>query len=368
MNSSVAGQLLSKVMDWTDFQLSEERPWIEFIANMKYDAYDQYMPGTRFIASMVQWLSQFDTVSERQIAYDFVKEKLIFISSTQIFYLVKLLYTTKIRPEIHERVAEEKNENPFFIGKIENSDDFKAYLRKSLIVGLSDGAHIDILRRTAGLDNDQVLTNYYPNEEKLKDMLDELRNNEYVARQGEMQFCTLFLIDDFTASGMSFIRKEDAKYKGKIEKVISQLQNDKSLGMLFDNNKPLKIYIFFCVATVEALTYLNGEIQEYLKEKKYNERYEIQVDAVQTISENISSNIRETLELCEMARKYFRDEDEVLTKSYCKGKHTKPYLGFNECALPIVLSHNTPNNSLPLLWQYTTSFKGLFPRVNRHIQ
>ena len=368
MNSSVAGQLLSKVMGWTDFRLAEERPWIEFIANMKYDAYDQYMPGTRFIASLVQWLSQFEEISERQIVYDFVKKQLVFISSTQIFYLVKLLYTTKIRPEIRRRVAEEKNVSPFFIGKIESTEDYEAHIRKSLIVGLSDGAHIDILRRSAGLNNDQVLTNYYPNEDKLTDMLKELKNDPIAEKQTEIQFSSLFLIDDFTASGMSFIRKEGNNYKGKIKKVIDQLQNDQSLGMLFDNSVPIQICIFFCIATTDALTYLNDEIQKYLIDNNYIMHYDIKVDAVQIIDTSISSEIREMYELCEIARKYFKDEDEVLTKSYIKGKHTNPYLGFNECALPIVLSHNTPNNSLPILWQYTTNFKGLFPRVNRHIQ
>lgn len=42
-------------------------------------------------------------------------------------------------------------------------------------------------------------------------------------------------------------------------------------------------------------------------------------------------------------------------------------LGFAGCALPVVLSHNTPNNAVYLLWgpeQYT--YPGLFPRVVRH--
>jgi hypothetical protein len=42
-------------------------------------------------------------------------------------------------------------------------------------------------------------------------------------------------------------------------------------------------------------------------------------------------------------------------------------LGFAGCALPLVLSHNTPNNAVYLLWgpeQY--EYSGLFPRVVRH--
>ena len=56
-------------------------------------------------------------------------------------------------------------------------------------------------------------------------------------------------------------------------------------------------------------------------------------------------------------------------KAYNVGNTANAFLGFDECALPVVLSHNTPNNSLPILWQDTDNdeeFKGLFPRISRH--
>ena len=42
-------------------------------------------------------------------------------------------------------------------------------------------------------------------------------------------------------------------------------------------------------------------------------------------------------------------------------------MGFAGCGLPVILSHNTPNNSLYIFWAYDhLGFKGLFPRVSRH--
>jgi hypothetical protein len=47
-------------------------------------------------------------------------------------------------------------------------------------------------------------------------------------------------------------------------------------------------------------------------------------------------------------------------------------LGFGKCALPLVLEHNTPNNSLALLWADTDgengkhSMRPLFRRRQRH--
>ena len=48
------------------------------------------------------------------------------------------------------------------------------------------------------------------------------------------------------------------------------------------------------------------------------------------------------------------------------------HFGFGECGLPLVLDHNTPNNSLALLWAETPGDGGkhpmrpLFRRRQRH--
>ena len=67
----------------------------------------------------------------------------------------------------------------------------------------------------------------------------------------------------------------------------------------------------------------------------------------------------------EIMKKYY--DPSIETPSYKKGKHDNPFLGFNECALLLVLYHNTPNNSVPILWfESTRKQRGLFPRINRH--
>lgn len=97
MNSNLASLLLSSVMSWDYVGLNSERPELEFMGSMKYDAYDRFMPGTRFMSSLVQWLNQFDE-EDRATVLNFVKKKLVFISSPQMNYLVDLLYDSKIRP------------------------------------------------------------------------------------------------------------------------------------------------------------------------------------------------------------------------------------------------------------------------------
>lgn len=97
MNSNLANQLLASIMKWDAPTLASERAALEFMGSMKYDAYDRYMPGMRFMSSLVQWLNDIEE-GDRDEAYKFIKDKLVFISSTQMNYLVDLLYDSKIRP------------------------------------------------------------------------------------------------------------------------------------------------------------------------------------------------------------------------------------------------------------------------------
>ena len=62
----------------------------------------------------------------------------------------------------------------------------------------------------------------------------------------------------------------------------------------------------------------------------------------------------------------YRD-DVVVDKHFMVGGTSDPGRGFAGCSLPVVLFHNTPNNSLYILWgPERTKFHGLFPRVSRH--
>ena len=55
MNSNLANQLLASIMKWDAPTLASERAALEFMGSMKYDAYDRYMPGMRFMS--IVWCS-----------------------------------------------------------------------------------------------------------------------------------------------------------------------------------------------------------------------------------------------------------------------------------------------------------------------
>lgn len=376
MNSNLSNRLLASIMNWDAKKLASERETLEFMGSMKYDAYDRYMPGMRFMSSLVQWLNDIDA-EDRETAYKFIKEKLIFISSTQMNYLVDLLYDSKIRPILLDVATAETKMPSYMHSNAKVRNQFEIEKRSSLVIGLSDGAHTDILRRSAGFNNEQVLTNYYPDSKKLEDMLYELHSDDRLADLENPYFKRIFLIDDFTASGKSFIRFDDKdnKYHGKLKKIIDEIcvesvedDDNKHLSCLFSPNRDeIQIDILFCIATEKAKDNIQKGLKGYLSTMMTKRKVKFGIHVVQSLEDSISENIKNDKALISVLKKdHHFIEKAVISKSYKVGKTDNPYLGFDECSLPVVLSHNTPNNSLPIIWQDADEFHGLFPRISRH--
>ena len=359
MRSALAEKLLAKTMHWTPDETSRERPLLQALANFKYDEYQQFSPGIRFIESLVKWLAQFKTVEEKKTAYDFISKSLIFISNDQVAHLVNITYADKIQPIIIKKTADFIGINNFWVRKIVKSTSYKVILRRSLFIGLSDGSKIDQLRRsTSRISNEQVLTTYAISDEKIKDMLAELKKSQI-----SNKFNTVFLIDDFTASGTSYFRKVEGGWKGKIYKFLKSVSGAATNAELFQAGEKLDIHIIFYLATSEALEKLRANMENFKTEHpEFN--FDFSIDAVQVIGSDIKADILKNTAFVDLIKTYY--DDSINDSHYKEGKHDEPHLGFNECGLPLILNHNTPNNSLPILWFPDDKVKGLFPRVKRH--
>ncbi|WP_130857295.1 phosphoribosyltransferase-like protein [Olivibacter jilunii] len=350
-------------MDWSPEEISKERPLLQALANFKYDEYQQFSPGTRFIESLVKWLSQFEHIEERRWAYDFIKDHLIFISNNQITHLVNITYAEKINPVIVDKTATSIGISKYLVRKIAKSTHYKSILRRSLFIGLSDGSRIDQLRRSyTRISNEQVLSTYSISNDKITDMLGELKKSGIKKR-----FNTVFLIDDFTASGTSYFRKKDNKWGGKIYKFINSIYGhdaDIKFSDLIEPSERLDIHIIFYIATEDAVKKLNDNIIAFKTEyPSYN--FQFTIGTVQLLEQNIKDNVLKETNFVNSIKKYY--DDQINDSHYKMGKHDDPHLGFNECSLPLVLNHNTPNNSLPILWfPEDKKYIGLFPRVTRH--
>lgn len=362
MRRALAEKLLIEIMGWSTEEVSLERPLLQALSNFKYNEYQQFSIGTLFIESLVKWLNKFEDSKERKIAYEFIKNQLIFFSNNQILHLVNTAFNTVIQPILIEKAATILDISKYQVSTIINSSAFKSVSRRALYIGLSDGARIDQLRRSSHLNNEQVIPTYEVGPDKVTDMLNEL------ADSGETEkFDTIFLVDDFTASGTSYFRQEGDKLKGKIFKTIDRIfDKEKSLFGLVDSNKQIDIHLIFYMATEEAITKISG-IQDLLKKNPEYKNLNFKIHVLQEIGASLKDQILENQkDFIELSKKYI--DKSIIDRHWEKAKHEKYYLGYNECGLPIVLAHNTPNNSLPLLWWTSkdNTFAGLFPRITRH--
>ena len=158
MREALAERLLATIMNWTPEDVANERPLLQAMAALKYDEYQQFAPGMRFVESLALWLRQFKTEAERRTAYNFVKKRLVFFSAAEIAHLVSIAYPDHIRPLLISRAAVSTGISERYVARIANGKDYKILRRQCLFLGLSDGARIDTFRRAtnAELSHEQI--------------------------------------------------------------------------------------------------------------------------------------------------------------------------------------------------------------------
>ncbi len=356
MQQDLAQRLLSATLDWNAEQIEEYRETIEDLSDYKYNQYQQYKPSSRFIEHLSIWLNQFDSPNERKLALEFILKNLVFISPAEMLHLIDTAYHEVIEPLIIEQaVSSLVTDNEKLKNKI-----YTVIKRSSLFLALSDGARIDAFRRASKLNHDQVCVNYDLSETKFSEILQEMKHDtesmisdfEDINKQLFQTPSNIFLIDDFSGSGISYLRFEEGQWKGKIIKVLNCLYKEKILNLSSPSANNPNIFIVLYLATNQAIDSLKNNIEEYTKDKNLK----ISINTVQTIEQVHLSDDEE-----KWLMRYYNNEIE--DSHYKKGNVSKPYLGFDGCSLALVLYHNTPNNSFPILWHGDNA---LFPRITRH--
>ncbi len=367
MKKELAEALLAKIMDWTDQEKARERARLETFASYKYDEYQQFSPGRRFIESLALWLAQFDVGSQRRTAYDFVCNRLIFFSAAEINHLVELTFPTVVRPRLVETASARGGLPLDWIKAITETVEYRTLHRRTLYLGMSDGARTDWFRRAnPAISNEQVFHAYDVSEVKSSDMVNNLKKDlteiSGVEPTGdEALFETVVLLDDFTASGTSAIRYDEKadKWKGKIPKIIEDLELDERLGASVIQG--VKVVIIAYIASEQAIEHI-GKLLPKLPFSKGTVEFEVVCKLGQEVPLDKS---RDAAFFTLMADDRYFDA-EADDEHGAVGGSTKRY-GYADGRLPLVLNHNTPNNSVYILWaEDVQTVRGLFPRVSRH--
>ena len=369
MRDRVAEELLARVLEWANEDVAQERPLIQALAAYKYDEYQQFSTGSRFIESLALWLNQFQTTDERRVAYNFVKSQLLFCSAAEMRHFVEMAYPDHIRPFLIQQCAGNGFER-YRPSAVAQSVAFRVRQRQSLFLGLSDGARIHAFRRANAhaLNHEQIWQTYELGKERVDKLLEKLA--EHLAqilgrrtRPEERRFRTLVLLDDFSASGTSYYAyPATAPSRGKFLTLSRELFGKTPISRLIDTSN-VEIFVLLYMATEQALDHVRRASASTWG--AHGVRFI--VEAVEVLSDNlrISRSGREPITQVINRESYY---DPTIHDAHMqKGGTPDSRYGYGDCGLPLVLHHNTPNNSLALLMSYDDkTFRGLFPRVQRH--
>jgi hypothetical protein len=365
-----AQELLAQVMGWTNQDvILQHVPILQLLADYKYNQYQRYGPGKRFIESLALWLNQFDP-ADRASALSLVENRLVFVSEQEISHLVKLAYPDVIVQERLRLIAEENDIPSYRVGELIKHPRFEQLRAKSLYLGLSDGAHTNDLRRASNgeISNEQIWQAYELGEAKSGDMLGELRKSLADAYKGAAsmpssisteRFSLVWLIDDFSGSGNTYIRVQGSEFKGKIKKIY-----DTVLSGDLINPDYYEVYLLLYVATRQAIDHIQYWSERFTSERGFKP---LQLRVLWPVEKDVSLSDRLDRGIISTLNKDRYYDVRASDRHVAIGGTTSAQLGFAGCALPLVLSHNTPNNSVYALWgPEELDFFGLFPRVSRH--
>ncbi|MBU2772519.1 hypothetical protein HMI48_00895 [Acidithiobacillus ferrooxidans] len=363
MKNELAFTLIGQQLQWSDSDFEKEFRELQLMVDHKYDSYQGFQPATRFHVALLNWLSQFPTLPQRQTAYNFVKDRLIFISQREMHHLVSMLMPIVERLE-RKRIAAELR-IPLFQTELQPAATSRIELlrRRTLFVGLSDGARIDVFRRynEGRISNEQVVAFSEISDNKWVDLQQELKKS--IARRGFSDenpwFEVVCLVDDFSGSGSSLLRYKNGEWKGKIYKFY-----EANKSRIKDKLAPnCLLHIHHHLATEQAKCQIEEDLERFSKEFQ---EFEYMVTFSFVLPGDIVINDNDhCVDLVELLKSWY---DAGIADD-----HTGPdiWYGYKNCGLPLVLEHNTPNNSVALLWATSKDganlqMKPLFARRKRH--
>ena len=374
MNEKLALRILGVIMGWSDAEATEEFHWLRLISRVKYDGYQDYLAGARFIERLADWVQQFRTHEERGAAYAFVRAHVVYIGPAEMLRLVELLYPGEIQRTLLRAVARALGIPPYRVwASAEATTAYEQLLRRTLFIGLSDGARLDLFRRAnAGvISNEQIVVAAHIDEEKWDDLLKNLRKAP--GQAPDARFSLVYLIDDFVGTGTTFIRKdsESGAWKGKLAKFHKTVRD-------YRRDSPFEPSVGVCVhhyiANHDAVDKLRARQAQALVDLSPDHWFQDVRFSFGTILPRdlpiTRSNSTGPQEFVDLAKRYY---DPELESRHTGEGGTDMRLGFAACALPLILEHNTPNNTVSLLWAETDgdgegahAMRPLFRRRQRH--
>jgi len=155
--------------------------------------------------------------------------------------------------------------------------------------------------------------------------------------------------------------KDDGTVGGKIAKFYRKLVDPRSKISDLVDREQLRLIILLYVATEQAL----GHLADCSRKLWDQAKIPWTIEVVQQLPDDIKLTPENCGDFAGVIDRHY--DPTVHDPQMEKGGTPDSKYGFAYCGLPFVLHHNTPNNSIALLWSYEDrSVRGLFPRIRRH--
>lgn len=378
MNQDLGLRVLSEIMHWPDDRARQEFEWLRLTARYKYDGYRDFLAGARFIESLVTWLQQF-APDERESAYAFLRSRLVYIGPAEMQRLVDLLYPHEVQPRLLRIVARARGVPKYRIWSDPHAaEEFRRRRRQTLFMGLSDGARIDILRHVniGILSNEQVVASTQVDADKWRDLLKNLRAD---LQDPAARFACVYLVDDFMGTGSSVLRWDAAAqtWKGKLIRFRDSLTAAE--GQLAccpcEDGWTLCVHHYIGThAAQAAIADREAKVRQQRRPETWFPSVEFSFGTI--LPPTLPVDAGRDPAFVALTQKYY--DPALRTRHTDVGGAEHLGLGFGGCALPLVLEHNTPNNSVALLWAETDggadgghpvpAMRPLFRRRQRHTE
>src|SRR5262245_44887123 len=358
MRDDLAAEVLARVMSWDAAELAQYGVYLQDLARYKYDEYEGFGPGEKFVESLAAWLWQLEP-GERADAIQFVLTSLVFVSRLELDHVIGTVYPDVIRPILIRRAAQELSLPPYKVTKIVASREFRELERKTLVLGLADGSRLDRLRRASPkLSHEQVYLAPEIGDDTRRSMRQKLTEGlQKLDLDGPAEFRQVMLVDDFSGSGYTLLHwsEQEEKWDGKLVRLTKHLDE-----LITDSLVEPDASVCLILYLASANAYCN--LRECINRAGLG--WDLKV--VQILPDSLSQIGNP---IADLSQQYF---DPVLRDEHKAKGGSDPALGFGRLALPVVLHHNTPNNSVGLLWADTSERndgahrRALFPRRERH--
>jgi hypothetical protein len=380
MNQDLGLNVLSGIMGWNDDRARKEFEWLRLMARLKYDGYRDFQAGMRFIESLATWLQQF-AKAERETAYSFVRSALVYIGPSEMQRLVEQFYPRFVRERLVRTIAAQRRV-PIYrvLADPDASAAVERLKRQTLFMGLSDGARIDVVRHAnvGLLTNEQLVVATQVDKDKWQDLLEKLRKD---LKDDRARFALVYLLDDFMGTGTSLLRfnEEKKKWGGKLVRFKDSMEAAVSTmgkNELFEPDWHLCVHHYIGTAGAQkAIQEREAKARSFLSSPAWARAVHFSFGTVLPDDLPINKVAGRHDAFIELTRKYY--DPDIQTEHTDVGGATHLGLGYGGCALPLILDHNTPNNSVALLWAETDGslredgvqapeMRPLFRRRQRH--